>query len=110
MCVIGGAEEFGPAYRRFYGSAAHGDSELALFKAFAEALQSRLTVIAGVRADILPSYYTLRPAAATAVNESAPTGTVAWEEAAPLAHGWEHIVAGLARRGYRSVEHPAELH
>lgn len=103
MCVIGGAEEFGQAYRRFYGSAAHGDPELALFKAFAEALQSRLTVIAGVRDDILPSYYASRPAAATEVNEPAPTGTLAWEEAAPLACGWETMVERFARRGYRQV-------
>src|SRR3546814_12952065 len=72
MCVIGGAEEFGPAYRRFYGSAAHGDPELALFQAFAEALQYRLPVIAGVRVDLLPSYYHSRPPAATGGHAPAP--------------------------------------
>lgn len=59
VCIVylSGLEAFG-AYRRiFMGSCAHGNPELALFKALAEALQSRLTVIAGSRDDIMPSLY-----------------------------------------------------
>ena len=47
-CVIGGVEEFGPAYRRFMEPRRMA-TEVALFKALAEAIQSRLTLIAGVR-------------------------------------------------------------
>lgn len=103
LCVIGGMEEFGPAYRRFYGSAAHGDPELALFKALAEALQSRLTVIAGVRDDILPSYYSSRPPAAAQIARDKPAGALVWEDTPPLPWGWEPLIESLARRGYRQV-------
>jgi ribosomal protein S12 methylthiotransferase accessory factor len=103
MSVIGGAEEFGSAYRRFHGSAAHGDSEVALFKAFAEAIQSRLTVIAGVRDDILPSYYNSRSAGAAEANRCTPAGALTWEDIPPVEWGWEKLVEGLARRGYPQV-------
>jgi ribosomal protein S12 methylthiotransferase accessory factor len=62
VCWVGGGEAFGARYRSFSGSACHPDPELALFKALAEAVQSRLTFIAGVRDDILPSHYRLRHA------------------------------------------------
>lgn len=59
VCAVflSGPGEFGPAYRTFMGTAAHGSPELALFKALAEAFQSRLTVISGSRDDMLPSSY-----------------------------------------------------
>ena len=44
-------------YRAIVGHAAHPDAEIALFKAVAEAAQSRLTFIAGSRDDCLPSLY-----------------------------------------------------
>ena len=103
MCTIGGAEEFGPAYRWFYGSAVHGDPEIALFKAFAEALQSRLTVIAGVRDDILPSYYSSASVDATEVSDGARPAALIWEDVPPIAWGWEPLVERLARQGYRQV-------
>src|SRR6185436_12429018 len=96
FCRIGGAEEFGPAWRRFYGTAAHGDPEVALFKALAEAIQSRLTFVAGVRDDILPSAYARarpRPAAPP------PAGNLAWDRIEPLSGG----VDRLAALGYRQV-------
>jgi ribosomal protein S12 methylthiotransferase accessory factor len=101
LCMIGGTEEFGPAYRRFYGTAAHGDPELALFKALAEAIQSRLTLIAGVRDDILPSYYRRPPRSAPAGEP--PAGRLAWPTAAPVACGAERVAEQLARAGYRHV-------
>lgn len=60
VCIVylGGSQAFGFAHRLFLGTAAHGCPEAALFKAMAEALQSRLTVIAGSRDDMLPSHYT----------------------------------------------------
>lgn len=102
MCVIGGCEEFGPAYRRFSGTAAHGDPELALFKALAEAIQSRLTLIAGVRDDIMPSYYALRrPKPAAAGDAPAAPGT--WRQAEPVAWRAETIAERLAALGYRRI-------
>ncbi|HMG48618.1 MAG TPA: YcaO-like family protein [Allosphingosinicella sp.] len=102
MCVIGGVEEFGSAYRRFYGTSAHGDPEVALFKALAEAIQSRLTLIAGVRDDIMPSYYA-QPRPKPAAGGNAPGGREAWREAEPVAcsPGW--IAERLAARGYRQI-------
>lgn len=63
LCIVylGGGEAFGPSRRLFMGSAAHGSPEIALFKALAEALQSRLTFIAGSRDDMLPSHYRQSP-------------------------------------------------
>jgi ribosomal protein S12 methylthiotransferase accessory factor len=101
MCVIGGAEEFGPAYRRFSGTAAHGDPELALFKALAEAIQSRLTLIAGVRDDILPSHYA-RPQPKPAECDLSP-GRLAWDGIEPIACGVEMIAERLAALGYRQI-------
>jgi ribosomal protein S12 methylthiotransferase accessory factor len=99
--VIGGSEEFGSAWRRFSGTAAHGDPEIALFKSLAEAIQSRLTLIAGVRDDILPAYYA-RPRPRPAAGQGAGGGG-AWTEATPQALSAETIAGRLADRGYRQV-------
>ena len=102
MCEIGGLEEFGPAYRRFSGTAAHGDPEVALFKALAEAIQSRLTLIAGVRDDILPSYYAQgRPKPPAGGN--APDGGQSWDRLEPFACGLDMIAERLAALGYRQI-------
>lgn len=102
MCVIGGFEEFGPAYRRFSGTAADGEPEVALFKALAEAIQSRLTLIAGVRDDILPSYYERgRPKPAAAAG--AAPGRQAWDEIEPLACTLDMIAERLAALGYPQI-------
>lgn len=63
LCIVylSGIEAFGRSQRLFMGSAAHGSPEVALFKAFAEALQSRVTFIAGTRDDMLPSHYRAMP-------------------------------------------------
>jgi ribosomal protein S12 methylthiotransferase accessory factor len=96
VCWIGGREAFGPGYRSFSGSACHPDPERALFKALAEAVQSRLTFIAGVRDDILPEHYaahgSLLPAAALAARR-------VWPESA----GTSGIAAQLAQAGYERV-------
>jgi ribosomal protein S12 methylthiotransferase accessory factor len=99
MCVIGGTEEFGSAYRRFSGAAAHPDAEQALFKALAEALQSRLTLIAGVRDDILPSYYE-RHSTSRKSPHWPPPGTRTWAQgdSSQDVPGWAEE---LARQGYR---------
>jgi ribosomal protein S12 methylthiotransferase accessory factor len=101
MCVIGATEEFGPAYRRFSGTAAHPYAEQALFKALAEALQSRLTLIAGVRDDILPSYYE-RHATSRKSPHWPALGARRWSGADNPGDvpGW---IDALARQGYRQV-------
>jgi ribosomal protein S12 methylthiotransferase accessory factor len=101
MCVIAGSEEFGPAWRRFSGTAAHGDAEIALFRALAEAIQSRLTLIAGVRDDIMPDYYA-RPRPRPAQGQSAAGGK-AWRQDGPLELSPEIIAGRLAARGYRQI-------
>lgn len=102
MCVIGGVEEFGSGYRRFYGTAAHGDPERALFKALAEAIQSRLTLIAGVRDDILPSYYA-RARARPEHAAGSPVGARAWDEAEAEPCSPQAIAERLAARGYARI-------
>ncbi|MDQ8755486.1 YcaO-like family protein [Sphingosinicella sp. LHD-64] len=100
-CAIGAQEEFGPQYRRFHGTSAHPDAEVALFKALAEAIQSRLTLIAGVRDDILPSYYSAReekPAGAGRRIRLQP-----WREFTVSHSSWEAIVEELAMHGYRQI-------
>jgi ribosomal protein S12 methylthiotransferase accessory factor len=101
MCVIGGTEEFGPAYRRFSGTAAHPSAEQALFKALAEALQSRLTLIAGVRDDILPAYYKRHSTSRKSPHWPQP-GTRTWAPADSPGDliGWAEDLAG---QGYRQI-------
>jgi ribosomal protein S12 methylthiotransferase accessory factor len=101
MCVIGGTEEFGSAYRRFSGAAAHPDAEQALFKALAEALQSRLTLIAGVRDDILPSYYERHATSRKSPHWPQP-GTRTWTQA-DNSQDVPDWAEDLARKGYRRV-------
>lgn len=45
----------------FVGAACHGDREIALFGALAEAIQSRLTFVAGARDDMMPSAWRTVP-------------------------------------------------
>lgn len=63
VCIVclSGPAAFGEGYRDFMGSCAHGDPERALFGALAEAIQSRLTVIAGSRDDVMPRLYRSTP-------------------------------------------------
>jgi ribosomal protein S12 methylthiotransferase accessory factor len=102
MCVIGGVEEFGSGYRRFYGTAAHGDPETALFKALAEAIQSRLTLIAGVRDDILPSYYARARGRPENAADS-PVGARAWHEDGAEPCSPQAIAERLAARGFPQI-------
>jgi ribosomal protein S12 methylthiotransferase accessory factor len=100
VCWIGGGETFGPGYRSFSGSACHPDPERALFKALAEAAQSRLTFVAGVRDDILPSHYAPRGSALPAATAAA---RLAWDDARGCGDGWARIAGKLAEAGYDRV-------
>lgn len=100
ICWIGGGEAFGPAYRSFSGSACHADPELALFKALAEALQSRLTFIAGVRDDILPSHYRAR---GSPIPEALAAAGRPWDGERRFGSGWEAVAAAIAEAGYDRI-------
>lgn len=99
ICWIGGGEAFGPAYRSFSGSACHPDPERALFKALAEALQSRLTFVAGVRDDILPSHYRARGS----LMPRALAARRPWEDGRGFESAWRPIAAALAAKGYDRI-------
>lgn len=104
-CFIAGGDAFGPGKRRFSGSAAHADPERALFKAFGEAVQSRLAAIAGTRDDILPSYYDRCFRSVWLGAPSLPPGfrRRSWTEVAPSPSGWKAIAGRLAERGFDRV-------
>lgn len=101
VCVLSGPAEYGPP-RVAMGSAAHGDPEAALFKAFAEAAQSRLTLIAGARDDIsaeISDKATMPPV------PPIPSGfpARAWDAVAPGPGSLHDLVAALAAEGYRQA-------
>lgn len=97
-CVLSGPAEYGPP-RVAMGSAAHPDPEIALFKAFAEAVQSRLTLIAGARDDIgaeLP----IDPAGSPVPPVPPGFPTRSWGAVAPGPAGLERLLAALLAKGY----------
>ena len=101
LCMVTAREEFGNAPRRFYGSAARGNPELALFAALAEALQSRLTLIAGARDDILPSHY--RAGAAPPEAAGPARGRRDWAEIEGSEDGPAFLADRLRLAGYSQV-------
>ena len=101
ICWIGGVEAYGTSYRSFSGSACHHDPERTLFQAFAEAVQSRLTFIAGVRDDILPSHYAERGSALPGAMRAQPRRR--WDPDAAGPPGWEGLADRLAAAGYDRV-------
>lgn len=104
ICWIDAADRFGSGRRRFGGSAADGFPAAALFRAVAEAVQSRLTFIAAVRDDMLPSLYEPKSARFAPVPV-APLGFPqrSWSELSCGPVGWEEIVSALGRGGFRQV-------
>jgi len=100
---IGAAGEFGTSYRRFSGTAAHGDPETGLFKALAEAVQSRLTFIAGVRDDIVPSDYDNAPDPDVESPALDSVRQRRWDEIERGPNDWQCVAMRLARLGYRQV-------
>lgn len=105
VCWIEGAERFGSRWRRFGGSGAHGDPEQALFRAVSEALQSRLTFIAAVRDDMLPSAYDDDQGPSAAGIPPTPPGSsqAEWEELPVHGAPADAIVQSLSVAGYRQI-------
>jgi ribosomal protein S12 methylthiotransferase accessory factor len=86
------------------GSAAHPDPEIALFRALAEAIQSRLTLIAGARDDILPGHYRSQRGLGPQVPPT-PAGFPArrWAELAAGPASLTTLIESLVERGYRQI-------
>lgn len=105
VCWIEGRERFGSRWRRFGGSGAHGDPGEALFRAVAEALQSRLTFIAAVRDDMLPSAYHGEQAPSALRLPPRPPGVAEthWDDLPAHRHTALAIVESLVRAGYGQV-------
>ncbi|MCM8556729.1 YcaO-like family protein [Sphingomicrobium sediminis] len=90
-------------YAGSVGYAAHPDPELALFQAISEALQSRLTFIAGARDDCWPWLYTeeRRGIMATLAPPPAPMiDPLPFDSIEPGDRDVERLVEKLAARGF----------
>lgn len=106
-CEINDHGKDGAPYRATHGSGCHPRPEIALFKAVAEAIQSRGTFIAGSREDFLPSDYALAATgtANVAFGLPLPPGSVgvAWDDIAPGPEGVKGLATALAREGYDRI-------
>ena len=104
VCTLDGPAEFGGERRSAMGSAAHPDPEVALFRAFAEAVQSRLTLIAGVRDDIMPGHYRTQSGRGPLVPPT-PRGFPCrrWSEIRSGPASLQLLIHALAERGYRRI-------
>lgn len=105
-CEINDLGKDGVHYRAGQGRGCHADPEIALFKALAEALQARLTVIAGARDDLFNDDYVV-PANGFRIIFGLPLPSgydgVDWQEVAPGPNKTEHLAEALARAGYPQV-------
>jgi ribosomal protein S12 methylthiotransferase accessory factor len=104
-CTIAGPTEFGPGPRIFTGSAAHVSAETALFRALAEAIQSRATFIAGVRDDILPQDYRPPPPGTRLAMLLSSFGAPLrpWSSFPDHEPSLATLIESLARAGYPQV-------
>lgn len=105
VCVVylSGMEAFGGSQRLFMGSAAHGSPETALFKALAEAVQSRLTFIAGARDDMLPSLYRPTPPGSLLGPAALRAPRREFAELQPACSAPHEVARRLAALGYDMV-------
>jgi len=107
VCELNDLGKDGAPYRAVHGRGCHALPEIALFKALAEAIQSRATFIAGARDDLLPSAYSResRATATLAFGLPLPPGMsgVVWDTIEPGPIGPEMIAEALARAGYPQI-------
>jgi ribosomal protein S12 methylthiotransferase accessory factor len=105
-CEINDRGKDGAPYRAIHGRGCHPLPELALFKAIAEALQGRVTYIAGARDDLLPSDYASPDTAfVVAFGLPLPPGMagIDFSEIAPGPAGTAAIATALDRAGYGRI-------
>ncbi|MEO0441016.1 MAG: YcaO-like family protein [Pseudomonadota bacterium] len=103
ICTLQPTRRTAPFSLPTYGSACAADSASALFAAFAEAMQSRLTLIAGARDDVMPSDYTT--GRAIEFCPPIPPGWIgkSWPDATRSGECWNSQVDELARAGFERV-------
>jgi ribosomal protein S12 methylthiotransferase accessory factor len=102
VCHLAGETHYGGGWRNFSGSAAHPCPELALFRALAEAIQSRLTWIAAVRDDILPADYRITP---PGPPRNDPRFGRSWNGIAPGPADLSGMADQLAQAGFRELHY-----
>jgi ribosomal protein S12 methylthiotransferase accessory factor len=100
IVYLSGMEAFGGSQRLFMGSAAHGNPEVALFKALAEAVQSRLTFIAAARDDVLPSHYAKTPPGTLLGGAGLGEPRLDFQKLEPLSTAPRDIAERLTALGY----------
>lgn len=105
VCIVylSGMEAYGDSQRLFMGSAAHGSPEIALFKALAEAVQSRLTLIAGARDDMLPSLYRPTPPGSLLGTAALRTPRVKFAKLRAICSSPPEAAKRLAALGYPTL-------
>ena len=107
VCELNDFVKEAAPYRVIHGRGCHPVPEIALFKAFAEAAQARVTYIAGAREDLVPAEYS--PAAAEVVKLGfglpLPSGMagVDWSTIDAGPSGPVETTAALAAAGYDQV-------
>lgn len=106
VCELNDVGKDAAAYRAVHGRGCHPLPEVALFKALAEAIQSRATFIAGARDDILPSDYA-RHAGGVIVAYGLPLASgmrgVRWSDIERGPAGVNAILMALAEAGYPQI-------
>ncbi|WP_129790767.1 YcaO-like family protein [Sphingosinicella sp. CPCC 101087] len=106
VCELNDSRKDRAPYRATHGSGTHSIPGIALFRAMAEAIQSRSTWIAGAREDRLGSQYAAAaPGATVAFGLPLPAGWPGrqWEEIEPGPADVEGLVTALALAGYPQV-------
>ena len=105
-CELNDSSKDNGFYRAVQGRGCHPLPEVALFKALAEALQARVTLIAGSRDDQLPTAYRRSPAGAQlafAPPRPADAPAIRWEDIESGPADPEAMAAALARAGYPDI-------
>ena len=103
-CELNDLSRPGAAYRATHGSGCHHDPEIAVFRAVAEAIQSRATFIAGARDDLGEDDFAAPAAGETVVAFAlpAPDGGQPWEDAR-VDSGLDRLVGALADAGFGQI-------
>lgn len=104
-CEINDLSKDGYHYRAGQGRGCHATPEMALFKALAEALQARVTVIAGARDDLFREDYATPAGVHVVFGLPLPPGMngIDWNVIEPGPRSPEALAEHLARASYPQV-------
>lgn len=105
VCETADYTKTSACYQIVWGSGCDPCAETALRRAVTEALQSRVTLIAGAREDVLPSVYAQSEGAAYGFGLPLPPGRrgVAWDAIAAGPDSLPGLVEGLGHCGFEQV-------